>query len=342
MESEYGKLKLLDRNPRTMSDSSFRRLCESVKRDTDFLMVRGLVVWSDDLIVIGGNQRYRALMEIGLENLETPVERIPASWICLAKHVDGTWWSQAEVDRFILLDNNPDGIAGAFDYEKMVEEFNRDAMAMAGIDFSMLPDQAQAEAFGDGQSGAGSGDGGDGGLEGDGKAKEVEEGQYGENQAALKQFISNRENSRSVCADMAECGYLRVLCFESWKQAQAFDRWLQEQGEKEGGTKVDPPRRNLFYAGTQVAKVAGCELEPSRLHFPEAKVTKALSEMAMENDQEPEDGGLENLKAEDLTYDEFQMKRMLDRMDDQEGNEEAEIGDGVADETDADAEGDLG
>lgn len=276
--SRYGKIHRLANNPRTISDNAFTTLVESLSRgdDADFMKVRGLVVWlvpkdlSERLkeegkkspfmgqdgkyVILGGNQRYLALQHLGYE-------KIPDEWLHDAKHPDGRWWTPEEAERFVLLDNNPEGIAGESDYEKMVAEFNRECMKMVGIDFANLALEEQQEAA-------------------QPVEEEVEQGEHGEKDEALKEFIEHRENSRGVVEEMTEVGFYCVPVFETHSQKMKFLEFLQE---KNPDIRID---REVFIDGFQLAEMMGLKIEKSGLKFPEPKPEKALQEMAMDGTSE--------------------------------------------------------
>ena len=73
---EYRKLKdikLLDRNPRTIRDDDFKKLVQSIEANPDYFEARPLIL-SDrtgELVIIAGNQRYRAAKELKLNEAPT-------------------------------------------------------------------------------------------------------------------------------------------------------------------------------------------------------------------------------------------------------------------------------
>lgn len=73
---EYRKLKdikLLDRNPRTIRDDDFKKLVHSIEANPDYFEARPLIL-SDrtgELVIIAGNQRYRAAKELKLKEVPT-------------------------------------------------------------------------------------------------------------------------------------------------------------------------------------------------------------------------------------------------------------------------------
>ena len=78
-----GQIEGLPANPRQIDKTDYERLLKSLKEDPDFLVHKPLHVYehNDKYIVLGGNQRLRALKELGYKEVpvtvyepETPVE----------------------------------------------------------------------------------------------------------------------------------------------------------------------------------------------------------------------------------------------------------------------------
>ena len=277
LDSRYGKIHRLTNNPRTISDGSYTRLCESLNRgnDIDFLMVRGLVVWKvpSDLtqtvseegkkspfcgqegkyVILGGNQRYRALQELGYT-------RVPDEWLKDAKHPDGSWWTAEEAERFVLLDNNPEGIAGETDYDKLIEQFNAECLKVVGMDFAKASEEFQEEMAKDTDT-------------------EVEDGEHGEKDEKLTDFIDRREKSRGAVEEMTEVGFYFVPCFETHDQKMKFLAFLKEKF----GIEAD---REVFVNGFDLAEAMGCTIEKSGLSFPDSKPEKSLQELAYDGTKE--------------------------------------------------------
>ena len=87
------KIKPNPKNPRVIRDDSFKKLVESVRDFPEMLEKRALVCYTDTdgkLVVLGGNQRLKALKEIGAK--EAPV--------ILADD-----WTAEQKEKFILYDN---------------------------------------------------------------------------------------------------------------------------------------------------------------------------------------------------------------------------------------------
>lgn len=57
-------------NPRTIKDSSFKKLVESIKSFPQMLDIRPIVLNNEkEKIILGGNQRYRACVDAGLKTI---------------------------------------------------------------------------------------------------------------------------------------------------------------------------------------------------------------------------------------------------------------------------------
>jgi hypothetical protein len=118
-------LKVNEQNPRRISDSAFDRLKKSVKRDSKFMELRPIIV-DEDNNIIGGNQRYRALAEIGRR-------KIPASWVRVAEGL-----TEKQKRRFVILDNSPEGMSGYWDFDLLQESY--DKVELERLGFSFLAD----------------------------------------------------------------------------------------------------------------------------------------------------------------------------------------------------------
>lgn len=265
LNSKYGKIHRFTKNPRYISDGAFTTLVESIDRDFKFLRVRSIVVWEvpDDiatthpkspfcgqhgkLIVIGGNQRYCALLQLHYD-------RIPDDAIVLAQDADGKWWSPDEAERFLLMDNNPEGISGETDYQELVDKFNAEAMKLVGIDFAQMPLEFQEE-----QSKP--------------VEEEVEEDEHGEKEKGMEDFIKDREASRAVVPGMLDSGYYSILEFDTTEDMLQFAAFI--------GNKFNVRQNGQYIDGYAFAKALGCEITPPDIHFRDPKPEKALQELAM-------------------------------------------------------------
>lgn len=77
LKNNTGQIEGLKKNPRIIKDSRFKKLVESIKASPQFINLRELIAVEHEgsFIVIAGNQRLKALKEIGYT--EAPVKVLP-------------------------------------------------------------------------------------------------------------------------------------------------------------------------------------------------------------------------------------------------------------------------
>lgn len=87
LSENKGQIKCLPANPRFIKDEKFEKLKQSLQDDPEMLELRELLVFkhNNKFVVIGGNMRYKAALELGIKELpckiippETPVEKLKA------------------------------------------------------------------------------------------------------------------------------------------------------------------------------------------------------------------------------------------------------------------------
>lgn len=147
LEVNRGQVYGLPKNPRFIKDERFEKLKKSITDDPEYMRVRELVVWrmddSDKYIIIGGNMRYRACIDLGWETIpckilpkETPVAKLRAyvikdneafgntDWDIIANEWDTeelTEWGMEGVD-FLMDTNNESDIDSLFEEANNTEE----------------------------------------------------------------------------------------------------------------------------------------------------------------------------------------------------------------------------
>jgi hypothetical protein len=115
-------LKINKRNPRQINEPQLKKLCESIKRDPQFMALRPIVV-DETGVILGGNQRYKACLELGM------VE-VPDEWVVCAKDL-----TPEQQKRFIVVDNAPPGMAGDWDMDELEMSFSDIDLPGLGFDF---------------------------------------------------------------------------------------------------------------------------------------------------------------------------------------------------------------
>lgn len=63
---KISEVKLNPNNPRLIKDDKFKKLVQSIKDFPEMLNIRPIVV-NQDMIILGGNMRYKACKEAGLK-----------------------------------------------------------------------------------------------------------------------------------------------------------------------------------------------------------------------------------------------------------------------------------
>jgi len=105
---KVGSIKSNPKNPRLIKDDKFKKLVKSIKEFPEMETVRPIVV-NKDMIILGGNMRYKAMIECGYKEVNVEV-------------VD---WSEQKQNEFIIKDNvgfgewSWDDIANDWDMEEL-------------------------------------------------------------------------------------------------------------------------------------------------------------------------------------------------------------------------------
>ncbi len=103
-------------NPRTISKDSYEKLKASIERNPDGLTANKIAY--KDGIIISGNQRYRAILELGLT--------IKPEWL---KDLSG--WTQEQIDEWIIQSNIS---AGEWDWDILANEWEQTDLEEWGLD----------------------------------------------------------------------------------------------------------------------------------------------------------------------------------------------------------------
>ena len=115
------KIKLNPNNPRLIKDDKFTKLVQSIKDFPEMLDIRPIVV-NDDMIILGGNMRFKACKEAGLK--EVPI--IKASGL------------SAEKQREFLIKDNVSG--GEWDFNMLANEWDELQLDSWGLDLPIFKD----------------------------------------------------------------------------------------------------------------------------------------------------------------------------------------------------------
>lgn len=112
---KISEIKLNPNNPRLIKDDKFKKLVQSIKDFPEMLDIRPIVV-NQDMIILGGNMRFKACKEAGLK--EVP--------IIIADNLT------EEQQREFLIKDNTSG--GEWDWEVLANEWDADQLEAWGLD----------------------------------------------------------------------------------------------------------------------------------------------------------------------------------------------------------------
>ena len=113
-EIDIKKLKPNPNNPRIIKDDKFKKLVQSLKELPEMAKVRPIVV-NQDMIVLGGNMRLKAMQEAGWK--KAPVQIVD--------------WSIEKQNEFIIKDNVG---FGEWDWDAIANEWNNEELINWGLD----------------------------------------------------------------------------------------------------------------------------------------------------------------------------------------------------------------
>jgi len=105
-------------NPRVIRDEKFKKLVKSIDEFPKMMALRPMVV-NEDMVVLGGNMRLKALKELGYKE-------VPNDWIKSAKDL-----TDDEIKRFIIADNVG---FGEHDWEMLANEWDVEELSEWGLD----------------------------------------------------------------------------------------------------------------------------------------------------------------------------------------------------------------
>jgi len=121
------------KNPRTIKDDTFKKLCDSLREFPEMLEKRPLVCFTDvdaKLVVLGGNQRLKAAKEIGLKKLHVT--------LC-------DDWTAEQKELFLLRDNVS---GGEWDFEAL-SDWQTEELSEWGVGVPDYGVELNADEFGE-------------------------------------------------------------------------------------------------------------------------------------------------------------------------------------------------
>ena len=129
-KAKLSEIKANPNNPRLIKDDKFKKLVKSIKEFPEMLDIRPIVV-NSDMVILGGNMRFKACKEAGLK--EVP--------IIVADNLT------EEQQREFLIKDNTSG--GEWDYEMLANEWDVEQLEEWGLD---IPIDEKIDKLEDGET----------------------------------------------------------------------------------------------------------------------------------------------------------------------------------------------
>lgn len=111
---KLSEVKLNPNNPRIIKDDKFKKLVQSIKDFPEMLNIRPIVV-NQDMIILGGNMRYKACKEAGLKEIPVIITDL----------------SEDKQREFLIKDNTS---GGEWDWEVLANEWDSEELEAWGLD----------------------------------------------------------------------------------------------------------------------------------------------------------------------------------------------------------------
>jgi hypothetical protein len=124
---KVGAVKSNSKNPRLIKDDKFKKLVKSIKDFPEMESVRPIVV-NKDMVILGGNMRYKAMIECGYKEVNVEV-------------VD---WSEEKQNEFIIKDNVG---FGEWEWEMVANEWDMKQLEDWGLNLPILNSSVNLDDF---------------------------------------------------------------------------------------------------------------------------------------------------------------------------------------------------
>ena len=120
---KISEVKVNPNNPRLIKDDKFKKLVQSVKDFPEMLNIRPIVV-NKDMIILGGNMRFKACKEAGLKEVPIIITDLTE-----------------EQQREFLIKDNVSG--GEWDWDILANEWDADNITKWGLDLPLGYDEQE-------------------------------------------------------------------------------------------------------------------------------------------------------------------------------------------------------
>jgi ParB-like chromosome segregation protein Spo0J len=118
---KISEIKVNPNNPRLIKDEKFKKLVQSIKSFPEMLNIRPIVV-NQDLVILGGNMRYKACKEAGMKEIPVIVADL----------------NEDQQREFLIKDNTS---GGEWDWDMLANEWDSEELQNWGLDIpNFAPD----------------------------------------------------------------------------------------------------------------------------------------------------------------------------------------------------------
>jgi ParB-like chromosome segregation protein Spo0J len=124
IKTKISEVKLNPNNPRLIKDDNFKKLVQSIKDFPEMLEIRPIVV-NADMVILGGNMRFKACKEAGLK--EVP--------IIVADNL-----TEEQQKEFLIKDNVS---GGEWDFKMLENEWNVEQLEEWGLDIPTFLEETE-------------------------------------------------------------------------------------------------------------------------------------------------------------------------------------------------------
>jgi DNA modification methylase len=120
---KISEIKVNPNNPRLIKDEKFKKLVQSIKSFPEMLNIRPIVV-NQDLVILGGNMRYKACKEAGMKEIPVIIADL----------------NEDQQREFLIKDNTS---GGEWDWEMLANEWDSEELQDWGLDLPGFEDEEE-------------------------------------------------------------------------------------------------------------------------------------------------------------------------------------------------------
>ena len=115
------EVKINPNNPRFIKDDKFKKLVQSIKDFPEMMNIRPIVV-NKEMIILGGNMRFKASIEAGLKEVPILITDL----------------TESQQKEFLIKDNVS---GGDWDWDMLANEWDLNDVTKWGLDLPIYPDE---------------------------------------------------------------------------------------------------------------------------------------------------------------------------------------------------------